>query len=148
MNTRPSGVTVLSATCVVAGILMLINGSILASSTPAQKMTQFGVAGLQVKMPFILSATIDYGIGVVMFAIGVASIFTAYGLLKGDSWARTGMIVFTSAGMGIFVIVATLFNFVEVANLIINGSILLYLFKPNVRNYFKSEQTQAPAVQS
>jgi len=146
MNKRPSGVTVLSATCVVAGILMLINGSILSSTTPAQKITQFGVMGMQVKMPFILSATIDYGVGVVMFAIGVASIFTAYGLLKGDPWARTGMIVFTSAGLGIFVIVAALFNFVEVANLIINGSILLYLFKPNVRNYFKSAQTQASIV--
>lgn len=148
MNTRPSGVTVLSATCVVAGILMLINGSILASITPVQKMTQFGVAGIQVKMPFILSSTINYGMGVVMFAIGVASIFTAYGLLKGDSWARTGMIIFTSAGLGIFIIVATLFNFVEVANLIINGSILFYLFKPNVRNYFKSAQTRTPAVQN
>jgi hypothetical protein len=148
MNKRPSGVTVLSATCVVAGILMLINGSILSSTTPAQKMTQFGVMGMQVKMPFILSATVDYGIGIAMFAIGVASIFTAYGLLKGDPWARTGMIVFTSAGIGIFAIVAALFNFVEVANLIINGSILLYLFKPNVRNYFRGTQTQAPTVQS
>jgi hypothetical protein len=148
MNKRPSGVAVLSATCVVAGILMLINGSILLSTTPVQKMTQFGVMGMQVKMPFILSATVNYGIGVTMFAIGVASIFTAYGLLKGDPWARTGMIVFTSAGIGIFVIVAALFNFVEVANLIINGSILLYLFKPNVRNYFRGTPTQTPAVQS
>ena len=148
MNRRPSGVTVLSATCVVAGILMLINGSILSSATPAQNITQFGVIGMQIKMPFILSATMDYGIGVTTFAIGVASIFTAYGLLKGDPWARTGMIVFTSAGMGIFIIVSALFNFVEVANLIINGSILLYLFKPNVRNYFRGIQTQAPTVQS
>lgn len=136
MERRPSGVTVLSATSVVAGILMLISGSILSFSAPTQMIPQYGITGMQVKMPSYLVASLIYDVGMIIFALGVASIFTAYGLLKGDSWARKGMIVFTSAGIGIFVIVIVLFNVTDVWNFIINGSILLYLFKPNVRKYF------------
>ncbi len=141
MERRPSGVTVLSATSVVAGILMLVSGSILSFSAPTQMVPQYGIMGMQVKLPQYLAASVIYDVGMVIFALGVASIFTAYGLLKGDSWARKGMIVFTSVSIGIFVVIVVLFNVVDAWNFIINGSILLYLFKPNVRKYFASMPT-------
>ncbi len=141
MERRPSGVTVLSATSVVAGILMLVTGSILSFSAPTQMIPQYGIMGMQVKLPQYLATSVIYDVGMVIFALGVASIFTAYGLLKGDSWARKGMIVFTSVSIGIFVVIVVLFNVVDAWNFIINGSILLYLFKPNVRKYFASVPT-------
>lgn len=118
MAKRPSGITVLAATTIVAAILMLINGSILAA-IPAQKTSQF--LGFEIQTPSYLASTLVYGLGVVMFVIGIASFFVAYGMLRGDAWARTSMIAFTSIGMGIFV-AAMLFNIVEVANLVINGA--------------------------
>jgi hypothetical protein len=143
MERRPSGVTVLSATSVVAGILMLISGSILSFSAPIQMIPQYGITGMQIKLPPYLAASLIYDVGIIVFVLGVASIFTAYGLLKGDPWARKGMIIFTSAGIGILAIAVALFHVVEVANLIINGSILLYLFKPNVKRYFTKVPTPA-----
>lgn len=144
MERRPSGITVLAATTMVAAILMIINGSILAA-IPTQKISQF--LGLEIQTPSYLAATIVYGLGVVMFMMGIASFFVAYGMLRGDSWARTTMVAFTSIGIGIFA-AAALFNIVEVASLVINGSILLYLFKPNVRSYFKTTRPAASQTQS
>ncbi|HJU13919.1 MAG TPA: hypothetical protein VJ792_05630 [Candidatus Nitrosotalea sp.] len=144
MERRPSGVTVLSGTSVLAGILMIISGSILSFAAPSLMAPKYGMMGMQVKMPFLASAMV-YDVGMVVFALGVASIFTAYGLLRGDPWARKAMIAFTSAGIAIFAIVAALFNIVEIANLIINGSILLYLFKPNVRAFFRGQPAQTQA---
>ncbi|MDE1862200.1 MAG: hypothetical protein KGI33_04735 [Thaumarchaeota archaeon] len=71
-----------------------------------------------------------------MFAVGIASFFVAWGLLRGDPWARKSMIAFTVIGIAIFAIAAALFNFVEIVNIAINGSILAYLFKPNVKMFF------------
>ena len=143
MERRTSGVTVLSATSVLAGILMIISGSILYFSSPIQIVPQYGITGMQVKLPPYLASSLVYDVGIVVFVLGIASIFTAYGLLKGDSWARYGMIIFTSAGIGIFVILVALFHIVEIANLIINGSILIYLFKPSVRRFFSKVATPA-----
>ena len=142
MQKRPSGVTLLSATAVVAAILMILNGSLLASFAPFKMMPQYGIMGMQLTMPWLLGATAIYGLGMIMFVMGIASFFTAYGLLRGDAWARTSMIVFTGVGLGIFVLAMALFNITEIANVIINGSILAYLFKPNVREYFRGVQSQ------
>lgn len=143
MERRPSGVTVLSATSVVAGILMLISGSILSFSSPTQTIPQYGITGMQIKVPPYIAASLTYDVGIIVFVLGVVSIFTAYGLLKGDSWARKGMIIFTSVGIGILALAVVLFHVLEVANLIINGSVLLYLFKPNVKRYFARVPTPA-----
>lgn len=145
MQRRPSGITVLGATSVVAGILMLVSGSILSFSAPTQMTPQYGMMGVQIKLPSYVAASLIYDIGTIVFSLGVASIFTAYGLLKGDSWARKGMIVFTSIGIGVFAVLVALFNVIDIWNFIINGSILLYLFKPNVRSYFGRPQ---PASQT
>ncbi len=56
-----------------------------------------------------------YGLGVVMFVIGIASFFIVYGLLRGNAWARFSIMAFTSVGIGILV-AASMFNIVEVAN--------------------------------
>ena len=84
MERRPSGVTVLSATSVLAGILMLISGSILSFSSPIQIVPQYGITGMQVKLPPYLASSLVYDVGIVVLVLGIASIFTAYGLLKGD----------------------------------------------------------------
>jgi len=167
MQRRPSGVAVLSAMSIVAAMLMIIHGSVSALFAPLQKMPEFGIMGMQMQMPWHLGAQFIYGTGVIMFITGIlsffiwlfhpnhfviavimfitgiSSFFVAYGLLKGYQWARISMIVFASVGIGIFAIVAALFHLVEVANLIINGIIVFYLLRPNVRKYFRSVPASA-----
>lgn len=171
MQRRPSGVTVLSAMSIVAAILMIINSSISALFAPLQKMPEFGIVGMQLQMPWHLGAQFIYGPGVIMFVVGIfsffiwlfhpnhfviavimfiigmSSFFVAYGLLKGYQWARITMVVFASVGIGIFAIVAALFHIVEVINLIINGIIIFYLFRPNVKAYFRSVPASASTTQ-
>lgn len=144
MEKRPSGVTILSATSVIAGLLMLINGSMLASFAPPQLKSEYAIAGMQVQMPWLLGSSLVYGLGTIMFAVGIASFFVAWGLLRGEPWARKAMIAFTGIGIAIFAASAALFNFVEMANIIINGSILAYLFKPSVKAFFSTLPARAP----
>jgi hypothetical protein len=172
MQRRPSGVTVLSAMSVVAAILMIIRDSIFALFIPLQKMPEYGIMGMQLQMPWHLGAQFIYGTGVIMFVIGIfsffvwlfhpnhsviivimfvigiSSFFVAYGLLKGYQWARISTIVFACVGIGIFAIAAALFHVVEVANLVINGIIIFYLFRPNVRAYFGRVPASASMDQS
>ncbi|GEM_PF-3758096 len=88
MEKRPSGITVLSATTIAAAILMIINGSILAT-VPAQRVSNYEFLGMQVHTPSYLAPTIIYGLGVVMFVIGISSFFVAYGLLRGISMGQS-----------------------------------------------------------
>jgi hypothetical protein len=157
---------------IIAAILMIIHVSIFDSFTPLKKMPEYGIMGMQLQMPWHIGAQFIYGVGVMIFVIGISSFFIwlfhpnhliitimifviaissfflAYGLLKGYQWARISLIVFTSIGIGVFAIAAALFHVVEVVNLIINGSIIVYLFRPNVRAYFRSESDVASTAQS
>ncbi len=76
-------------------------------------------------------------VGIVFLALGIAYFVMAYGLLKGRGWGWTISLIL--AGIGI---VAGIYHITQnniggaIVSLIINGVIIYYLYRPNVKAFF------------
>jgi hypothetical protein len=106
---RPLGVTIIAILLILGGLVWLVSGLILL---------------------IVL-------VGIVFLALGIAYLIMAYGLLKGRGWAWTISLIL--AGIGI---VAGIYHITQnniggaIASIIINGVIIYYLYRPNVKAYF------------
>lgn len=118
---RPTGVTILAILEIISGIIAIAAGLLIATISSMIGI-EFGAIG------GIISA--------IVIALGVASFVMAWGLLQGKSWAWTSTLVLT--------IISLIFDLAgaNLVGLIIEGVILYYLFRPNVKAFFgKSEKT-------
>ena len=106
---RPLGVTIIAVLLVIAGIISFVGGLILL---------------------IIL-------IGIVPLALGIAYLVMAYGLWKGRGWAWTISLILSGIGivMGIVYIIQDNLGG-GIASIIINGVIIYYLNRPNVKAFF------------
>ena len=106
---RPLGVTIIAVLLVIAGIISFVGGLILL---------------------IIL-------VGIVFLALGIAYFVMAYGLWKGRGWAWTISLIISGIGivMGIVYIIQDPFGG-GIVNIIINGVIIYYLNRPNVKAFF------------
>ena len=106
---RPLGVTIIAILLVIAGIISFVSGLILL---------------------IIL-------IGIVPLALGIAYLVMAYGLWKGRGWAWTISLILSGIGivMGIVYIIQDNLGG-GIASIIINGVIIYYLNRPNVKAFF------------
>ncbi len=142
---RPTGVTIIGALDIIGGIIMLILGFVLVvaaaiipnlasldENAARQLEDQLQPTGIPVK---ILGPILG-AIAAVLIAIGIASIVVAIGLLKGKGWAWTLTMILSFIGIAISIAEIVVANYGGIANLVINGIILYYLFRPNVKAYF------------
>jgi uncharacterized membrane protein (DUF2068 family) len=122
---RPLGVTIVA-------ILMLINGIILIASGA------FGITTTEILAGEIGNALTGgiVAISSVVIALGIASLIIAWGLITGKGWAWiiTVILSIISIIMSIISIVAGSFG--SIVSLIINGVILYYMYRPDVKSYF------------
>ena len=81
-----------------------------------------------------------------MIAIGIASIVVAVGLFKGRGWAWTVTMILSFIGIAVAIASMAFGNYGGIVNLIINGIILYYLFRPNVKAYFGKARAAEPTV--
>lgn len=96
-------------------------------------------------------------IGAVILAVGIGYLVVSYGLLKGKGWAWTVTIILTIIAIAIqiiSVILSSMFNasfssdmnalaseiISHIIGLAINGVILYYLYRPNVKAFFGKSQ--------
>jgi hypothetical protein len=105
---RPLGVTIIAALTVIAGIAFVAIGAVL----------------------------LIVGIGFVLIAISIAYFVMAYGLWNGRRWAWS--ITLILSGIGIILDIASIpvGNVAAVFHIIINGVIIYYLYRPNVKAFF------------
>jgi hypothetical protein len=92
-------------------------------------------------------------IGTIVLAVGIGYLIVSYGLLKGKGWAWTITVILTIIAIAVQIvsgITASMFNasFIEDTNtfvtgiiaqivgIAINGVILYYLYRPNVKTFF------------
>jgi len=112
---RPLGVTIIAILMIIVGILSIAGGAIL----------------------FLLG-------GFVLVAVGIASIVVAYGLWKGKRWAWIITLILSVIGLISGIIYLALGKFQEIGHVIINGVIIYYLYRPNVKAFFG--KMQPPAI--
>ncbi|HKR74142.1 MAG TPA: hypothetical protein VJR94_08525 [Candidatus Nitrosocosmicus sp.] len=138
-TSRPIGVTILAILIIIGGIALLIGG--------------FGFIALGGIISEISSnSSVDIAsftslpLGIGMVIIGIIYLAVSYGLLKGKGWARIITIIVTIIGLIIQIISAVIAGLVSssisaiapnVIGIIISGVIIFYLYRPNVKAYFR-----------
>jgi len=102
-------------------------------------------------------AGIGIVIGAIILAVGIGYLVVSYGLLKGKGWAWTVTIILTIIAIAIqiiSIILSSMFNasffsdmnalaseiISHIIGLAINGVILYYLYRPNVKALFGKSQ--------
>jgi hypothetical protein len=96
-------------------------------------------------------------IGAIILAVGIGYLVVSYGLLKGKGWAWTVTVILTIIAIVIQIvsgITTSMFNasftnemnsfvsgiIAQIIGIAINGVILYYLYRPNVKAYFGKSQ--------
>jgi len=111
---RPLGVTIIAILMIIIGILSLALGALLL---------------------VIL-------IGIAFIILAIAYFVMAYGLWKGKTWAWAISLIL--AGIGIILGIASLVSkngSGAIIQIIINGIIIYYLYRPNVKAFFGKTST-------
>jgi hypothetical protein len=118
---RPIGITIIAILMIISGILFIIGGI---------GLTALGVLSI---------AFLAGGIGSII--LGIASLVVAWGLLKGAGWAWIITLIITV--ISIIVNIASLAGgqTANIIGIIINGIIIYYLYRPNVKAYFGRSRT-------
>jgi hypothetical protein len=126
----PIGVKVLTGLAVLTGVLMVMGGvalMALAAEIPLALLPPE-------QMPLIPALVM--GIGATLVAVGGATILLAVGLFKGISLAWRAMTVIAFIGIAVSVVSVVTGEIAQIGSVIINGAILYYLYRPNVKRYF------------
>lgn len=158
---RPVGITIIAILAVVAGILLifgglsfLVFGALFTAVTVEDLQQQYQLqdaANLQSLTQFFGSVGIV--IGATVLGVGAGYLVVSYGLLKGKGWARIVTVILTIVAIVIQVISVISSSMLSqsltgdldvlasgitahMIGIAINGVILYYLYRPNVKAYF------------
>jgi uncharacterized membrane protein (DUF2068 family) len=150
---RPTGVTILGVLFVIAGAFSLLGGiatlvaiPFVANVNPNVINDELQLNGQQPLTPSEQTAlaqgsgSILTVLGALLIPLGIASLVVAYGLFKGKSWAWFVAVVLSIIGLAVNVISLVTSNMGAIAGALvgiaINGIVLYYLSRRNVREYF------------
>ena len=115
----------------IGGVGLAAIGSILPTMTKIDPNAggQMAVAGLL--------GVGGVAVGGILVILGIISFIVAWGLLKGRGWAWTVTLILSiiSLVMGVISLVAGSFG--SIANIIIAGIIMYYLYRPHVKVFFE-----------
>ncbi|HVP23930.1 MAG TPA: zinc ribbon domain-containing protein [Conexivisphaerales archaeon] len=118
---RPLGVTIIAVLDVLAGLLLILAGGAM-----------FGVrfmlgayGGPMASRPGLVAA-----FGVLFVIVGLVTVFLAWGLWNGSTWAWTAALV-----IAVLSSILHLLTF-NIIGLIINVIVIVYLLQANVKLYF------------
>ena len=148
-RSRPLGVTIVSILAILNGIVLLTGGILAVTIVPLvssglngalSNITVTDQQGQQVNVQSTgmtgIVATTAIIAGSVAIVLGIVWFVLAWGLLTGKGWAWIITVILS--------IISIVFGIVGIASggapsiisLIINGVILYYMYRPNVKSYF------------
>jgi hypothetical protein len=139
---RPIGVTIIAILIIIGGIALLIGGLLFMAFAGFLSSSQTS-SDSPINIAVLISLPLSLG----MVIIGIIYIVVSYGLLKGKGWAWIITIIVTIIGLIIQIVSAIITGLVSssietalvthIIGIIISGVIIFYLYKPNVRDYFR-----------
>jgi MFS family permease len=138
---RPTGVTVVAILEVLGGISALAAANIVMSIFATMSGEGGGVTGRVASGFGILGgffATVGGLIGAILFLVGVADFFIAYGLLKGSGWAWILCLVFAIIGIALGIILLP----IGIVSIVADAVIAYYLTRPHVKQFFGKAASQ------
>lgn len=146
---RPIGVTIIAILAIIDGIVLLTGGILAVTIVPLVSsglngaLSNITVTNQQGELVNVQStgmngivATIAMVAGSIAIVLGIVWFVLAWGLLTGKGWAWIITLILA--------IISVIFSIVGIASggapsiisLIINGVILYYMYRPNVKSYF------------
>src|SRR5947209_19323837 len=102
-QSRPRGVTIIAILIIIAGVLSLLLGIVLAGTGPFLMNGLHTTGNLAQIQPQILGI-IFLVFGAIWLALGVVNLVMAYGLSKGKGWAWTISIIVLFIGIAIDIV--------------------------------------------
>ena len=151
---RPLGVTIIAILRIIGGIILLLGGIGLVTIAPfvgqlnvntTSSTTDNGVpvtangTGINLSnnnTSFLFFAAFIGIIGSILIVLGIASFVVAWGLLKGKGWAWTVTIIITIISLVFNALSIVSGNIGAIVGIVIDGVIIYYLYRPNVKSYF------------
>ena len=123
-RSRPLGVTIVAILMIIEGIFLILGGisGIAVGGIMADELGKAGGA--------IIAAS---SVGL---ALGIAGLFIAWGLISGKGWAWIITIIITIIMAIVNIISIASGRYEHIFGLIINGVILYYMYRPQVKAYF------------
>lgn len=144
-RSRPLGVTIVAILAIIDGIVLLTGGIFAVTVVPIvnsglSNLSVTDQQGQQVNVQGIgmngMLATIAIVAGSVAIILGIIWFVLAWGLLTAKGWAWIITVILSIISV-VFSIVAIASGGVpSIISLIINGIIIYYMFRPNVKAYF------------
>ena len=149
VRARPIGVTIIAILAIIDGIVLLTGGILAVTIVPLissglngalSNITVTNQQGQQVNVHSTsmngIVATVAIVAGSIAIVLGIVWFVLAWGLLTGKGWAWIITLILA--------IISVIFSIVGIASggapsiisLIINGVILYYMYRPNVKSYF------------
>ena len=146
---RPIGVTIIAILAIIDGIVLLTGGILAVTIVPMLSsglnggLSNITITSQQGELVNVQStgmngivATIAMVAGSIAIVLGIVWFVLAWGLLTGKGWAWIITLILA--------IISVIFSIVGIASggapsiisLIINGVILYYMYRPNVKSYF------------
>ena len=138
---RPLGVTIIAVLTIIAGIAFLASGITAATVVPLLYGT--GVNNNSMLTPVVSAVT-----GVGLLILGIAYFVMAYGLLKAKGWAWTVTVVLSCIGIALGFVSIVTGHIGSIVSVVINGLILYYIYRPNVKSFFGKTTATTAATAS
>ena len=110
---RPLGVTIIAILTAIGGIVFLASGAVL----------------------------LIVGIGIILLALGIAYFVMAYGLWTGKRWAWSITLILSVIGIIVAIASIVAGNVGSIISIIINGVVIYYLYRPNVKAFFGKQSS-------
>ena len=125
---RPLGVTIVAILMIIGGIILIVGGVlglVAGIAFSALDLTEMGV--------FV---TAILAVSILVIALGIASLFVSWGLIKAKSWAWTITIILAIITVITSIVGIATGNAIQLIHLIVYGVIIYYMYRPDVRTYF------------
>lgn len=119
-RSRPLGVTIVAILMIIEGIFLIFGG-----------IAGVAVGGIAEELGIAIIAASSVGL-----ALGIAGLFIAWGLITGKGWAWIITIIITIIMAIVNIISIASGRYEHIFGLIINGVILYYMYRPQVKGYF------------
>jgi hypothetical protein len=136
---RPPGVTVVAILAIINGTILVVGGVVAMYFVPNIITSQMSdtLSNATDTNGFTSAIiTIVYIVGSVTIALGLAWLGLAWGLFTGKGWAWLITVILAIISVVFSVIGIGTASVTSIPTLIINGVILYYMFRPNIKSYF------------
>jgi uncharacterized membrane protein len=116
-NKLPRGILIITILTAISGILLLVM-SIYAFNL------LLPLGGIYLMGPAFL------------LILGVTSLFTAYGLYRGQNWSWKLLLVLSGFGAAGYLLNIVNGQFISIIGVVYNLFIIYYMYRPHVRKYY------------